>query len=50
MLPALEQGQGKGLLVMSCKKKVSCNVKQAVESVMNVVPRSTGNTYSGTEN
>ena len=38
VLPALEQGQGnvtqgKGLLVMSCKKKVTCNVTQAVESV-----------------
>ena len=38
VLPALEQGQGnvtqgKGLLVMSRKKKVFCNVTQAVESV-----------------
>ena len=38
VLPALEQGQGnvtqgKGLLVMSCKKKVTCHVTQAVESV-----------------
>ena len=38
LLPALEQGQGnvtqgKGLLVMSRKKKVFCNVTQAVESV-----------------
>ena len=38
VLPALEQGQGnvtqgKGLLVMSCKKKVTCHVTQAVVSV-----------------
>ena len=38
VLPALEQGQGnvtqgKGLLVMSCKEKVTCHVTQAVVSV-----------------
>ena len=38
VLPALEQEQGnvtlgKGLLVMSRKKKVTCNVTQAVENV-----------------
>ena len=45
VLPALEQGQGnvtqgKGLSVMSHKKKVSCSVTQVVEFVTLLVPLS----------
>ena len=45
VLPALEQGQGnvtqgKGLFIMSRKKKVSCSVTQVVEFVTLLVPLS----------